>query len=212
MRDLPSPPRHMVRLPRNPAGYPIVWFAADGTPDPDFRLIPPGKVEYAIRNRRCWICGLEVSRSATFVIGPMCAVNRTSSEPPSHHDCATYAAMACPFLATPERPRRTSGMEGTVPLAGTSINRNPGVVLLWTSRTYGHYAARGGGVLFDIGTPERVEWYCRGVSATRAEVQASIDSGLPVLEAAAAEDGPVAVAELALRVEALDALLPLARP
>ncbi len=39
-----------------------------------------------------------------------------------------------------------------------------------------------------MGEPESVEWYAEGRAATRAEVMASIESGLPNLEALARQE------------------------
>ena len=75
--------------------------------------------------------------------------------------------------------------EGWAKPAGEMIERNPGVALLWTSRTYRAFTAPHpdgtAGVLFDIGDPSGVEWYAHGRRATRDEVMASIDSGMPIL-------------------------------
>lgn len=207
---LPAPPRRMARLRLNPAGYPVPWFVDDGSEDPDFRVIPPGKIAYAVRHLRCWLCGTELGRMRASVIGPMCAVNRTSSEPPSHQDCGIYAAIACPFLSNPAKRRRLGDLpEGVLPAAGVALERNPGVAVVWTSRNPRPFRPPDGrGVLFNVGHPEQVLWFTEGRPATRAEAQASIASGLPVLEEAAAADGPMAVDQLARMVAAVVPLLP----
>jgi hypothetical protein len=68
------------------------------------------------------------------------------------------------------------------------IVRNPGVTLLWYTRRFTpiqsmHKPELGAhaGVLFQVGRAEKVEWYCQGRAATRAEVLESIESGLPLL-------------------------------
>jgi hypothetical protein len=35
----------------------------------------------------------------SFVVGPMCGINRNSAEPPSHKECAQWSARNCPFLS-----------------------------------------------------------------------------------------------------------------
>jgi hypothetical protein len=93
--------------------------------------------------------------------------------------------------------------------AGIAIKRNPGVTLLWTTRRYRPYRdPMTGGVLFNIGDPSRVEWFTEGRTATRAEVMASIDSGLPLLREVAEEEGPRALAELDRYVERAMPLVP----
>lgn len=96
--ELPPMPPRVAQLPLDPdRGYPVPWFAAwfdaDGQPcergqgKPDYRVVHPEDVRDAHRFELCWICGGRRGAFATFVIGPMCAVNRTSAEPPSHLDC-----------------------------------------------------------------------------------------------------------------------------
>lgn len=139
-----------------------------------------------MRFKTCWLCGGPLGANATFVIGPMCAINRVSAEPPSHRDCAEYAAKACPFLTNPAMRRRERNMpDGTVLPDGDMITRNPGVALTWTSRTW---RMMPGHRLFQVGEPTALAWWAHGRPATRAEVLASIDSGLPLLRQAAESD------------------------
>ncbi|MGW5477638.1 hypothetical protein [Streptomyces sp. NPDC004008] len=185
-RELPSLPQRMARLPRNPVGYPVPWFVAwiDGTPD--FRVIGEGKLDEAIRFRVCWLCGQPLGANAAFVIGPMCAVNRVSAEPPSHRDCADYATRACPFLITPRMRRRDTALpDAAGEPDGIMIRRNPGVAVVWVSRTWRLQPRLR---LWTVGDPAEVRWYAEGRPATRDEVLASIDSGLPLLRAEAEND------------------------
>src|SRR5258708_39459955 len=94
-------PQRMARLPISPTGFPVPWFVAwvDGVPD--FRVIGPDKIVQAVKRNLCWLCGQPKGIHHAFVIGPMCAINRTISEPSSHLECAQFAAVACPFLANP---------------------------------------------------------------------------------------------------------------
>jgi hypothetical protein len=85
--------------------------------------------------------------------------------------------------------------EDSRPAAGIAIKRNPGVTLLWATRSYKPFKANGG-VLFEVGPPQRVEFYAEGRTATHDEIMASIDSGMPILRGTAEQDGPEAVAEL----------------
>jgi len=168
----------MRKLSLDHRGYPVPWFVAWIDGKPDFRVIRPDGVNEALRFARCWLCGETLGAMKTFVIGPMCAVNRVTSEPPCHHDCATFAALACPFMILPAAKRRDSTLpEGTKDPAGHFLKRNPGAVCLWTVRAFRRFAVQGG-MLIDVGEPERVEWFAYGRPATRAEVMESIDSGL----------------------------------
>jgi hypothetical protein len=188
------PPR-IARLPRNKAGYPIPWFVAeldDGTRD--FRVASEERQIDAIRLKLCWVCGGPSGAYAAFVIGPMCAVNRISAEPPAHRDCAIYSARVCPFLAVPRMRRRENNLpDGMVEAAGGPIRRNPGVALVWVTRTFTVFRAPMGnqGRLHRFGDPTEVLWYAEGRTATRAEILASMESGLPALqEACQLDDDP----------------------
>lgn len=191
----PIPPR-VARLPKDARGFPVPWFVhfnEDGTPD--FRVVGRGKREHAWRNGRCWICGDYLGVHQIYAIGPMCAVTRTTSEPPSHRDCAEFAAKACPFLIRPRMRRNEKDLpeERTVP--GVALDRNPGCVCLWESRA-SRFSDGNGSWLIRIEKPARVDWWAEGRPATRAEVLESISSGLPFLRDMAAKKGPESVLEL----------------
>ena len=205
------------RLPRNKAGYPVPWFVAWIGGQPDFRVIRPGGIQVALRQKLCWTCGIPFRRQEdrAFVIGPMCAVNRVSAEPPSHEDCAVYSATHCPFLTRPDMRRRERHMpEDTASPAGHMIRRNPGVALVWVT---GYKAWRtindgSGGTLFDVGEPKRALWFAGGGQATREQVLASINSGLPILREMAESEGPAAIAELGRMHERALACVPAGAP
>lgn len=167
----------------------------NGQGKPDFRVVTAQRIAQCVREKRCWICGETLGAYKSFVIGPMCAVNRISAEPPQHLECADFAARACPFLVNPTQHRREKGLpEGHRDAAGVMIRRNPGVALIYTTRSFNVFRADDRGVLFELGDPHSVRWYCEGRTATRAEVMASIDGGLPILLAEAEAEGPYAVA------------------
>jgi hypothetical protein len=175
----------------------------------------PRKLKLAITRGLCWVCGHEIGRIKAFVIGPMCAVNRTSSEPPCHVDCARFSALSCPFLTKPNMGRvPLEHYGGTVEtVAGEMCARNPGVTLLWHTKRYTTWNDEKGGILFDIGKPHHVEWYREGRAATRDEVLDSIDGGLPFLyELAMSEEThpqrELAAAEIRHRMAELRPLLP----
>lgn len=206
--DDAMPPR-IAKLPRWRA-YPVPWFVQWFDGKPDFRVADAVKQDDATRFGLCWVCGERTGRNVAFVIGPMCAINRVSAEPPCHTDCAVYSAMRCPFLATPTMKRRERGLPADyVDPAGVMCPRNPGVALVWGTRAYSTFRAPGG-YLYDIGEPTQVSWFAHGRPATRAEVLASIDSGLPVLREAADVDGAAAHRELDVQLAAAMRLLPAA--
>jgi hypothetical protein len=95
------------------------------------------------------------------------------------------------------------------------LARQPGVALLWVTRAFRVVPVQARpdegirpGVLFEMGDPVETVWLREGRPATRAEVEASIDSGYPSLLAMAEADGPEGVAELTRARAAVTALLP----
>lgn len=202
-RNVQAPPRIATNCKQDSKGRYVPWFVWwNENGEPDFRIIAPGKIEQAITFERCWICGDQRGRYSSFVIGPMCAVNRNSAEPPCHKECAVYAALVCPFLTQPKMRRNEHNLPVSGGLAentaGLAITRNPGVTLVWTTRKFTPWDAPGGGILFDVGDPHEVLWFAEGRPARREEILASIDSGLPLLRAEAEKerDAKAALAEL----------------
>lgn len=211
-------PRRIEGLPVH-RGYPVPWFVAwlnddgvgvdRGTGTPDFRVLAPGAIQEAHRFELCWICGVKRGSHKAFVVGPMCAVNRVSAEPPSHVECAEWSTRGCPFLTRPDMRRRESGLPAdAVEGPGMMLLRNPGVALVWITRDYRVRPVEGGGYLFAMGDPERVLWVAEGRPATYAEVKASIDSGLPLLMDAAQQQGSIAVDRLMRQLDVAMELVP----
>lgn len=212
--DLPERPQRMRKLPLDKRGYPIPWFVhrdKDGVPD--FRIVRRNGISYAHINKVCWLCGGKLGRFAAFVIGPMCGVNRTVSEPPSHRACAAYAVRACPFMTRPLAGRNERGLENTVPPAGVGLKRNPGVVLLWVTDIWQAINVPDGidgarrGVLFKFGEPLEVSAWREGRRATRSEIDHSIATGIHALQEVADAEGGEAPAALARMRRNFDQLL-----
>jgi len=186
-------------LPRDHRGYVIPWFVDRKAPPkdggPDFRIMDGERLKLAIREKRCWVCGLPIrdrmhtgmamqAARFAFVSGPMCGIERISSEPPSHEECARWSVRACPFLSQPKRIRDDSGLPETVGVAGIGIPRNPGVSMVWVCESYKveHYDGSDGGnpgILIQIGDPVLLEFWREGRTATRAEIERSVETGLP---------------------------------
>lgn len=204
---LPDPMKHLRICPDRQ--IPVPWFVAWVGGKPEFRMADGAKFATAVRQNRCWVCGRrhEPGR-VTFVVGPMCGLNRVSAEPPSHLECARYSARNCPFLTRPQMERR--GHEEVAARgcsAGVMIARNPGVSLLWTAAGFAPFDDGRGGTLFRLREPLALEFWAEGRPATRGEVERSIESGLPILEKIAGEEGRGAVAALGAMRKDLDALL-----
>lgn len=186
--------KDIERLPRDRRGYPVprfvAWFDDDGnhcptgTGTPNFRVADSHYKADCVRLDICWLCGRKLGSKKAFVLGPMCCINRINSEPPCHYDCARFAARNCPFLINPDMHRVPALIpEISVPAPGEMIQRNPGVVGIWLTSWFRPFMSERGqdGVLFELGPPKRLEFWCEGRPATRAEVGESVRTGLPLL-------------------------------
>src|SRR5262245_14249727 len=218
--NLPPLPWRMKSLPLSDRGYPVPWFVAWRDGKPEFRAMDGRKWTLAVEKKLCWVCGQPLGTRFAFVVGPMCGINRISSEPPSHKDCAEFSAAGCPFLSMPKMVRREdSDLAGPkVSAAGIMLERNPGVTLLWFTRSYEVFRVpkrdeANPGHLIQMGEPFEVAFYAHGRKATREEIERSVETGLPaLLEACGMERTPelqaAALAELEQRKEIFYRLLP----
>ncbi|MGO7044343.1 hypothetical protein ACCT07_02725 [Rhizobium johnstonii] len=204
-------PDRIRSLPRNAKGFPIPYFAEEVNGERDFRIVSAVKMAHAVRNDLCWVCGSRLGIYKAFVIGPMCGINRTISDPPSHKDCAVFSAKNCPFLSSPLAKRREAGLpDGGNEAAGFMLKRNPGAIGVWVTKSYRPFRPHRGndGILFSIGEPVEVIWFASGRAATREEVLHSVETGFPLLIDLAVKQGDGAVAELYKQKSAFEALLP----
>jgi hypothetical protein len=179
----------MRHLPLDERGYPIPEFVDTVDDKRDFRFMSQVHWQHCVQQRRCWVCGGQLGARLCFVVGPMCLVNRTSSEPPSHRECGQWSARFCPFLSRPHMVRREDDLSRSVAgnVAGCPILRNPGAIACVIARSYQIFRDDKGAPLIMIGIPEEVTWWAEGRPATRAEVDESIRTGLPKLEEIAAQ-------------------------
>lgn len=227
--DFPLPiPDRIAALPVDARGYPVPFFVqwllhigetsvaaspnVEGA-EPDFRITNPVHLKACVTESLCWVCGQRLGVHRAYVIGPMCAINHNSAEPPSHVECAEWSARACPFLTKPNMKRREDelSLASKQNVAGIMIERNPGVTLVWIVRNHLKIWRDGlGGILFDIGDPERVHWYREGRTATLEECIESINSGIENLLAVC--EGPEERNEVMERRDRLVASLKGAKP
>ena len=187
--ELGEMPLNMLSLPVDERGYPIPWFVAtlvDGSRD--FRVMDARKRERAHLDRVCWVCGSRLGANFTFVVGPMCAINSVSAEPPSHKGCAEWSVRNCPFLVRPHMVRRANDLPEEYAEVPGMIPRNPGVTLAWTARSY-KLAPQGDNYVFVMGKPTEVSWWREGRAATHEEARESMESGLPKFIEACKGDG-----------------------
>ena len=205
-------PARIAKLPVH-NGYPVPWFVPwiEGEPHP--QAADPARLKRAVQFARCWICGEELGVYRSFVIGPMCMVNRITSEPPSHYECAEYAVKACPFLINPKMKRNHTESALHHKPDGIMIERNPGVAVLWVTKPTGsrRFTIPGGGKLIKlIAEPSRISFWREGREATRAEVLESINTGMPLLREACNEEPKPedALAEMEVQYKRALELLP----
>jgi hypothetical protein len=211
-KDLPvGIPDRIRNLPVDERGYPVPWFVDWIDGKPEFRAMDGRKFARCINEKLCWVCGERLKKHVAFVIGPMCTITRTSAEPPSHLDCAEWSVKACPFLSKPQMKRREDDLinnentHGRV--AGVAILRNPGVSAIWITTRYTIFPDDNGRPLLEVGDPVSLTWWREGRDATRSEVIASVESGLPLLYNADPTD-LAARAEIDRRWQAMQSLLP----
>jgi hypothetical protein len=205
-KQVPMPDR-IAELSRNGAGVPIPYFVARVNGRPDFRVADKRKFHLCLRANLCWLCGQRLGRYKSFAIGPMCVVNRISSEPPSHRDCAAYALQACPFLTRPNAVRREAGLPAEMTHAGEMILTNPGVGALWVTEKFKIVEVEGG-QLMELGDPSEVTWWREGRTATRGEVIGAMTIGLPRLREVAAGEGADSLADLQRCIDRAQRFLP----
>lgn len=192
-RQFVDMPECIEILPRDKRGFPVPKFVEWINGEPDFRITARGWPATCVNKHRCWICGGNLGSKKWFVIGPMCTVTRSTSEPACHRLCAEFAVKNCPFLAMPMAKRNERDMpEGHRPAPGLAINRNPGVAAIWQTERFTPFTV-GDGWLIEVGPPQEVSFWREGRRATRAEVLHSVETGLPLLLESAKEQGTDAV-------------------
>lgn len=203
-------PDSMAGRPTDHRGFPVPWFVTEKTPEGhwDFVRISGQRFDEARRKDVCWVSGQPLGRYRSFVIGPMCVINRVAADPPVRLDIARWSAQVCPFLSRPLAKRDTKYTdEELARQRGVMLTRNPGVCAIYTVER-GSYDVDGG--LFYLGDPVSVEWCARGRAATREEVDASIATGLPALDDMARKQGGAAQDELRRRIASAAKFLPIA--
>lgn len=183
--DLPPMIPRIAKLPVDERGYPVPFFVDYLDGKPEFRAMDGRKLVRCLKEKLCWVCGDPMGVNKSFLIGPMCAITRTTSEPSAHLDCAVWSARACPFLTKPQMVRREDdvSLKFNENVAGFMVRRNPGVMCIWNTRSFTIFRsyAGGDGILFAVGDPDSVSWWREGRAATRQECLQSIESGLPLL-------------------------------
>ncbi len=177
--ELPALPDEMKSLKVDARGYPVPWFVQWFNGKPDHRVVNPKRLDHAMANPVCWVCGGNLGlKVPTFIIGPAGFTNGINSEPPSHPACAGFSIKGCPFLSNPNMKRRRDASypvpDGQGKSAGIMLEENPGVMALYESISYDLCSDGMGGLLFSLGEPfSRVKWFRSGRRATYQEIVAA---------------------------------------
>lgn len=190
-------------------GLPIPWFVHRTVGEPvDFRVADGDKRIRAIKQRLCWCCGEPLGRWKAYLAGPMCLITCASAEPPMHRDCAAEALQICPFLSRPQMKRSPRPHAEKTTIAGTMIERNPGVTALAVTDAPVATIKVPGGFLVSLPTDwALLQFWREKRMATRAEILESVTTGLPALEESAAAEGPDAMIELTRRIGSTTAMI-----
>lgn len=210
MRDLMNMPARMNGRPIDHRGFPVPWFVTnkDDAGNWDFRVVEESRKNEAIRHRKCWVSGEPLGRAVAFVVGPMCIINRVSSDPPVIPEIAEWSARICPFLSRPLAQRPL--FDGQADTPGLMVADNPGMNAVWVTRDY-TYGRHG---LFHIGEePVRVSWWRKGVEVTGdTEAQSIYEARAAKLREMASSEGAAAMAYFARLKTSADRFAPVVVP
>lgn len=94
-------PALMRQLPRDPRGLPITFtslVAPDGRAD--FTRADHMKWLQCVKGSLCGLCGQRLNKKMWFIGGPLSMANRMFFDLGMHEECARYALLVCPYLAT----------------------------------------------------------------------------------------------------------------
>jgi hypothetical protein len=106
---MPGIPDRMKHLDIDPRGYPIPWTVfRDNDGRPHFTVNDEMKRIQCLEKDLCPICKGPLLRGRWFFGGPASAFHPDGAymDPPLHHECMTYAAQVCPYLANPSYLKR----------------------------------------------------------------------------------------------------------
>lgn len=202
-------PQSMLHRPTDHRGFPVPWFVTNKTDDGkwDFVGIDRSRMIEAVKFNKCWVSGQKLGKFKAFCVGPMCVINRTAGDPPTTKEIALWSVKVCPFMSRPLARRAAKNEDQQIDGAGIDgigIMRNPGVTAVWVTKNSEYQRGRG----FYLGDPVEVTWWRKGREATREEVDASIRSGIHILEGLAREEGQEAEAELRRYITRAESVLP----
>lgn len=194
-------PDFLKHLPLDAQGRPIPWFILCKDGVPDFKLSDARKLRECCTKPICWICGrVRPADELAFVFTPLSSITRTSSEPPSHKQCAEFACKYCPFICDPSFREVDSEIK-----QGTITKRGPSVALIYVTDAMQPVPVPGG-IMFGIGEAKELICYSQGRLSTPEEIRASFEDGWPAFKQSIYDRGGN-VQQVATLMKAKDAMM-----
>lgn len=133
-KDVPVPPR-LAKRPTDSRGYPITFVTQFNDGEPDFTVVAGDRISDCVRFDLCGLCGQHLGKFRSFIGGPKSTESGMYVDPPMHTDCAEYALLVCPHLATPTaRYKKQNLKEGEISIPLVSENRPDEFFLLTATR------------------------------------------------------------------------------
>jgi hypothetical protein len=100
-KEIPLPPK-MRNLERDKRGYPVPYVVVrDIKGTPRFQINDENRVNNALENDLCAVCGNKMGEDRWLVGGPLSAFHPHGAyiDTPTHKECLHYALKVCPYLA-----------------------------------------------------------------------------------------------------------------
>lgn len=95
-------PKRLRQRPRQ-GGLPIPYVNSIGPLGADFRTVDNALRLDCGRRHLCGLCGQKLKTPVVLIGSEDDLAIKRWFDPPMHEECAVYAAMACPYLASPTR-------------------------------------------------------------------------------------------------------------
>lgn len=174
--DMAGAPAAMTSRPVDHRGFYVPWFVTRKTEDDlwDFAGIDVRRFHEARLNKICWVSGAPLGKYASFVVGPMCCINRIAGDPPTKREIAEWSAKVCPFLSRPLAKRPSIPEEHVT--GGIMVPDNPGTVAVWTCLTKDIVYDRPSNLFF-MGDPTSIEFFHKGEPATKDQTREAMKIG-----------------------------------
>jgi hypothetical protein len=191
--EMNDAPTAMRGRPIDHRGFYVPWFvtAKDENGHWDFRRVDPNRVREAYQRKVCWISGEPLGSYKSFVIGPMCCINRITAEPPVKREIAEWSVRVCPWLSNPQAKRPLLDEGSFRPAPGLMVMDNPGISCIWTIKGDGYQMNRDR--LIRLGDPVHVAFYKNKEKASDLEIREALKIGGRRLMDIAEPEGPEAI-------------------